>query len=100
ALAVSLFLRRGSRRMVHGLRRRQAHRTGGDRCVPQRLLREPQDALQFEESGIAAKRRKRRKKIQLLCFLCLFVAQNFCVQYYSLISKALNRLSGRFWTHD
>src|SRR5438876_1401243 len=68
---------------MQGFRRRSTHRTGGDRCVPPRLLREPQDALQFEESEMAA---KRRKKIQLLCFLCLFVAQDFCVQCYSLIS--------------
>src|SRR5437763_5541585 len=32
------------------------------------LLREPRDALQFEESEMAVKRRKRRKKIQLLAF--------------------------------
>jgi hypothetical protein len=40
------------------------------------LLRKPQDALQLDKMEIAAKRHKRRKTIQFLCFLCLFAAQD------------------------
>src|SRR5439155_1274878 len=53
-----------------------ARRRLAGRTAMSRLLRKPQDALQLDKMEIAAKRHKRRKTIQFLCFLCLFAAQD------------------------
>src|SRR3989442_13279419 len=47
------------------------------------LPREPQDALRFEEAGMAAKRRKKLKKIQFVPFC----GSRFLYSICSLISK-------------
>src|SRR5437867_10979724 len=48
--------------------------TDGPRCATGALQTRPQDAPLMTEIGMAAKRHKRRKPIQLLCLLCLFAA--------------------------
>src|SRR3989442_391376 len=48
--------------------------TDGPRCGTGALQTRPQDAPLMTEIGMAAKRHKRRKPIQLLCLLRLFAA--------------------------